>query len=558
MEWKTNLEVKVKKFLFILTVFVLVGVVILGGGLMFAGCGGGEGEPSGPTEPTEPTEPTGPTEPYGTVRVGVTGFTSEFFDVSRMTETVPWVEIYDYLIPQEGEQRPGVAKSWEIAADGLSWIIELREGIKFSNGEDLTAEDVKFSLERCMGEQATYAHLKNSVDHIEVVDPYTIQIFTKGTQPYLWSYLSRRTPPYGCVMPKDYIEANGWDYFEEHPIGSGPYTLLSYTAGDEVQLEAVPDHWSKTSAFQYLIIQNIPEESTRVAMLQSGELDVIQVSIDGAADLADQGYTTGIQDRWPLFLLLYGVYQDEGVGTPIANLDVRKALSLSINREEIINTLFHGQSDLPLGPGIMLNMRGIDSEYWADYAAEAYRYDLDEARDLLEGAGYGDGCTIKLWSYPHPGFPDIVKLCEVLQGYWAKINVTAEIVPIDITTFVTYRKAPSLEYVNGVVPAVAGFPMTIGNNVKDLFHTGGVFHLFYGNPDLLDSKLEALVTEMDPEKSSELFDEVEKICIDSYAYIGVGFVPSMIAVGPEAYIDFSQTGNLGAYSSLVLWIEHAK
>ena len=179
---------------------------------------------------------------------------------------------FDY---DKGGIGPGVAERWELAADGSAWTFFLRSGLKWHNGDPLTAHDVKFSLERTMSPESVAsqaAALRRNVDRIEVVDDRTVRIYTKKVQPYFPESLSRAVFQEGQLMPKKYIETVGVEEFRKKPIGSGPWKFVRSVPGDRIEYEAVDyPHWRGTPHFKRLVILLVPEESTRVAMVKTGE-----------------------------------------------------------------------------------------------------------------------------------------------------------------------------------------------------------------------------------------------------------------------------------------------
>src|SRR3954454_5702196 len=185
--------------------------------------------------------------------------------------------MYDSLVGfdlQKGGIGPGVAQSWELAEDGSTWTFHLRPGQKFHNGDPLTAQDVKFSLQRQMAPNSTAAAaatLRRTIKSIDVVDDLTVNINTTTPQIGLPPSLSRAVAPEGAVMPKAYIEKVGEDEFRKKPIGRGPWEFVRSVPGDGIEFEAgSTPHPRGTPHFKNLHILLVPEESTRVSMVRTG------------------------------------------------------------------------------------------------------------------------------------------------------------------------------------------------------------------------------------------------------------------------------------------------
>lgn len=227
-----------------ISVVVILGLVIMLclGGLSLGGC----------RKPASTTAPAPTTAPYGELKIGTPTFGAEQFDPAVQP---PMMGFYcDGLLSfEDGQVKPGLAERWEIAPDGLSWTFYLRKGVKFHNGDDLTAKDVKFSLDHYMSDAARYGNMKDMVAHTDIVDDYTVHVYTKGPQPYLWTILtSFLSPSYGAIIPKDYIEKNGIKYFEQHPVSSGPYRFVEHVSGVSVTEEAVDNYWGGRLPLRHL------------------------------------------------------------------------------------------------------------------------------------------------------------------------------------------------------------------------------------------------------------------------------------------------------------------
>ena len=192
--------------------------------------------------------------------------------------------MYDSLIGfdlEKGGVGPGVAERWELSPDGLAWTFYLRPGQTFHNGDKLTAEDVKFSLERQMGPgslASAAASMRRTIKSIEVVDDLTVRLHTTSPQIGLPAGLSRAVAPEGAIMPKAYIERVGEEEFRKKPIGSGPWKFVRNVPGDRIEFTAVTTpHWRGQPHFKDLVLLLVPEESTRVAMVRTGEAAIASI-----------------------------------------------------------------------------------------------------------------------------------------------------------------------------------------------------------------------------------------------------------------------------------------
>jgi peptide/nickel transport system substrate-binding protein len=169
-------------------------------------------------------------------------------------------------------QGKSLAEAWSVSKDGLVYEFVLRKGVKFHDGEVMTADDVKFSFERYRGAAAKL--LKERVAAVEIVDPYKVRFRLK--KPWLDFMTFFATPATGAawIVPKKYVEKVGDEGFKKAPVGVGPYKFVSFKPGVELVLEAHEGYWRKPPAVKTLVFRVIPDESTRLAALKRGEVDI--------------------------------------------------------------------------------------------------------------------------------------------------------------------------------------------------------------------------------------------------------------------------------------------
>src|SRR5262245_56885822 len=201
-----------------------------------------------------------------------------WFDPADTTSTsIPFVVLYavhDALVKAMPGQpmAPSLAESWTVSRDGLSYEFVLRKGVKFHNGEPVTAEDVKFSFERYRGTAA--AAFKARIATVEVADAQHVRFRLKQPWPDFMTYYGTPATGAGWIVPKKYLEKVGDDGFKRAPIGAGPYKFVSFNPGVELVLEANDQYWRKTPTVKTLVFRAVPDSSTRLAMLKRGEADV--------------------------------------------------------------------------------------------------------------------------------------------------------------------------------------------------------------------------------------------------------------------------------------------
>ncbi len=504
-----------------------------------------------PTPTPTPTPAPVPIGPYGQLIVGVASFGNENFDPIKATVTtnLNLLTLMSDFLPRmdpSGKINTGIAERWEMAPDGLSWTFYIRKGISWHDGNSLTASDVKFSLDRYATSSSLQPFVRDAQDHVEVVGDYTVRAYTKGVQPFYARYINFVPGNTGIIMPKDYIEKHGLEYFSLHPIGTGPFKFVRRVPGDLVEYEALTQHYRQVPAFKKVSILLIAEETTRTAMLKTRALDAIEIGVDNAGELETAGLRTATLGGNYGMVHFWGAYDPRAKGMPAANVKVRQALSLAINRGEIGRTLFVGKLYPPMPPMMWPNQPEIDVPYWQKVTADYYRYDPAAAKQLLTEAGYPNGFSIKLYSYITGVGTYIPKLAEVIQGYWLKIGVKGEIVPVD-DAFIKARRlsGPNRSPADELVGTASMFgsdgkPIPI-IALSQMWWGQGNFNLTSGNigqNSELDSLITAAQIEPNEAKRVEMTAKILQLIMDTWTALGIGTVPTMAALGPRVDIDF--------------------
>src|SRR3954449_4446566 len=253
--------------------------------------------------------------------------------------------LHDAMVkPMPGQpMAASLAESWSASEDALVYDFTLRDGIKFHNGEPVTAEDVKFSFERYRG--TSHDLMKARVASVEAIDARHVRFKLKEPWPDFMVFYATATGA-GWVVPKKYVEKVGEDGFKKAPIGAGPYKFVSFDPGIELTLEAFDGYWRKKPSVKRLVFRCIPDEATRLAALKRGEVDIVY-SIRG--ELAEElrstpGLTLKPSVIQGTFWLYFADQWDPK--SPWHDERVRRAASLAIDRDGITQALTLGYSRL--------------------------------------------------------------------------------------------------------------------------------------------------------------------------------------------------------------------
>src|SRR2546425_1031473 len=177
---------------------------------------------------------------------------------TTITQFISLYALHDAMVrPSTGQpMAPSLAESWTVSPDGLTFDFVLRKGVRFHNGEAVTAEDVKFSFERYRG--IAHKMLKERVVAVEISDPMRVRIRLKQPWPDFMTFYSTATGA-GWIVPKKYVEKVGDEGFKKAPVGAGPYRFVSFTPGVELVVEAFEQYWRKPPAVKHLVFKVIPD-----------------------------------------------------------------------------------------------------------------------------------------------------------------------------------------------------------------------------------------------------------------------------------------------------------
>lgn len=425
--------------------------------------------------------------------------------------------IYETLVERavDGSLKPRLATEWNIHPDDPTvWVFKLREGVKFHDGADFTAEDVVASVTRVTSETSDFKGLHAVVTGSEAIDDYTVHIKTNGPSPL---YVQNLTNFF--IIDKGWIEANNAQnpqdykageetYTARNTNGTGPYVLDSRDPEVRTVLKANANHWAEAPAVTEIIYTPIKEAATRVAALLSGEVDFVQdvpvQDIERLQQTDGVTVTTGPENRTIFFA--YDMGSDSLISldgdNPFKKPEVRQAMHMALDRDAIKSVVMRGQS-VPGAQNAPPFVNGWDAELDA-YSAPDY----EGAKALLAEAGYPDGFTVDLHC-PNDRYLNDEAICQAFVGMLARIGITANLVSQSRTLhFPAIQNREVDFYLLGW-----GVPPFDSQYIFDfLVHStedarGGWNGSRYVNADV-DAKIKSLATETDLEKRDATIAEI--------------------------------------------------
>ncbi|WP_416145415.1 ABC transporter substrate-binding protein [Planococcus koreensis] len=389
--------------------------------VVLAGCSGGE--ESGGAEGEEPVEQSDSKTLVVANGTDVTSF--DIHDHNTTSTEAVHVNMFNYLLTNNGEEgfKPDLAESWE-NVDDKTWSFKLKEGVKFHNGEDLTADDVKYTLERIAKDDTLLEHGNyNQIQEVKVVGDYEFEIITKNPEPALLNRLSRLG---SGILPKDYIETEGWEVFLEQPVGTGPYKFKEWKKDDRLTLEANTEYFGEAPKWEEVVFRSIPEDSTRVSELLTGGVDVA-VNIP-PTDVERINNTDGVKavQSPTQRVMMFTLRTDEGSVT--GDPKVREAIDLAIDKQAIVDSLLEGAGTVTrtrVTPG---NVGANEDLYGKSL------YDPEKAKQLLEEAGHADGFELAL-SAPNGRYLKDKETVELVTAMLSEVGITVNLELMEWSAF---------------------------------------------------------------------------------------------------------------------------
>ncbi|MCI6260760.1 MAG: ABC transporter substrate-binding protein [Pyramidobacter sp.] len=328
-------------------------------------------------------------------------------------------QIFDTLTavdPATGEVRPQIAESWE-QLDDTTYVFHIRKGIKFHNGGELTAADVKFSLDRAIA-SASVSYIVDFIKEVNVKDDFTVEVVLRA--PYAPA-LRNLAVPFAAIVCKEVVEKDE-EGFKLHPVGSGPYKFVEWKPGDTVKLDAFDDYMDGRPATPHLVMKVVPETSQRLIALETGDLDI---SYDlGVNDVkrARDNEDVVVLEAPSLSCWYISMNMNR---KPFDDPRVREAVNYAIDRQLIVDTIMSGNgqaADAIIAPSV-----------FGYYPSGVYGYDPEKARELLKEAGYENGFKTTLWVNDNQSR---IEICQAVQAMLLDVGVDCSVEVMEFGSFI--------------------------------------------------------------------------------------------------------------------------
>ena len=412
-------------------------------------------------------------------------------------------QIFDRLVDyaEDGSVIPMLAESFEAKEDTL-WEFKLKQGVKFHDGTDFNAEAVKVNIERILSEElaSPKAFILEMIEEVIIVDDYTVQMRTAYPFGALPSHLAHNA---GSIIAPSAIEEekSGGKKVDENPIGTGPFKFEAWERGTKIDLVKNEDYWGEPTELAGLSFVVVPEQSTRNAMIETGDAHVIQV---GASDVelveglenVDLVKVNGTRMDYVGFNVQKDQFKD---------VKVRQAISMAIKKDSIVDNVLMGQGVPavgPLAPTVVGNSQDL----------KPLGYDVEKAKALLAEAGFPEGFTTTLWV--NDGNKERADIAEYIQADLAEIGITVEIEIVEWGAFLEKTAAGEHEmFLLGWTTVTADADY----GLYALFHSSQFGdpgnRSFYKN-EKVDELLDKGRQSTDPDERNAAYKEVSEILVE--------------------------------------------
>jgi len=453
-----------------------------------------------------------------------------WFDPAEIIQLTPFMVLnatHDALVkPMPGKSMaPSLAESWSVSPDGLVYEFVLRKGVKFHNGETVSAEDVKFSFERYKGIHAKT--LKERVAAVETPDPGRVRFRLKQPWPDFMTYYGTRTTGAGWIVPKKYVEKVGDEGYRKAPIGAGPYKFVSFAPGVELVLEAFDQYWRKTPHVKRLVLRVIPDHATRLAALKRGEADVIYLVSGELAEEVKRTPGLAIKAVFPSnhWLILSDQWDPK---SPWYDKRVRLAANLALDRKTLNEAATLGFSKIT---GSI-----VPSSFDFYWPAPPYPYDPARAKRLLAEAGYPSG-------FDAGDFFCDLQVCpwgEAMLTNMKAVGIQLKLRPLERAAY--FKGVAEKKYRN-VLYLFIGASGNAATWLESFAISGGTY--VHGSYPDIDGLFREQAAELDRGKREAILHKIQQMIHERAVFAPIWDFAFLHGVGPR--VEEAGLGLVGSY-----------
>lgn len=420
--------------------------------------------------------------------------------------------------PDANEYEPRLATEWK-QVDDTTLEMKLRQGVKFTNGEEFDSASAKFSIDEVLIKAPSYVSFANMIAGAEVVDKYTIRVKTKSPTLLHMPALAMGSFQY----PKGYYAQLGPDEFGKKPVGTGPYKFVEWVKDSNVTMEANTEYWNGAPPVKTVIFRNIPEGAARLAGLEAGEIDfTIDVPLD-AVERIERNPNLALFSRPSnrIFSLTMSTLTD----TALKNPRVRQGMQHAVDVPALIQGLFKGRAKQLQGQNLVPAFFGFDPD------RKAAAYDPELAKKMFAEAGFPNGFDIT-FKYSSGRYAQDKEAGQAISAQLAKVGVRARQEVLESGTFLTQLTSKQLNdmYLGGSLPPPDAHFMY--QQYESTFR-----YAYYNNPKI-DELIPKGASTANREERLKVYREIQAIFDQDPPYVPL-FHPDDFYAGKKALTGFT-------------------
>ena len=486
---------------------------------------------------------------------------------------------------------PQLAREWDVSPDASEYTFYLQEGVEMHFGwGEFTVQDFIFTVDQqmsdplagCKGPLKKFMGYDSMTEMInagkaEVIDDYTLKMTLAQPQVDVadW-WFNILVVPCAAIRSSAQHAAEGDAMFEQGPAGTGGFQFVNRELKEYTEYEAVPfDHWRVNPEFKRMRISTTPEDLTRLAMLLTGEANMVDIPKVLHQQAIDEGMEV-FESPLPsvgLTIMPFGQYElsevnwspDTEPWTAAGETGrlVREAMNRAINREQIINELFKGRGEPMYNTIFHDSLEGWNPR-WADEFDERYGYDPERAKELLDEAGFpGDNGQnrfyMEVWQSSLPGLPETIEVAQTVAQSFQDIGIDVKLVEVEFARALdAFRDQHDAHFILPVRQTIR----QINANARIYYYTGDINPetglpgggVAYIEHQIYDDNYEALLKETDPAERHRLAQEMGDHIYDNYRTIPIVNVRATLVANPEEVAEYKFGSLTGVFGHL----EYAK
>jgi ABC-type transport system substrate-binding protein len=490
--------------------------------------------------------------------------TNRFWMVARPDHLQydPFLETLLDVDPKTGEYIPRLAEKFQASSDFREWTFTLRKGVQFHFGYGpFTARDVVHSHSFMLRPETTsgMAPLWRSVEELKVVNDHEVVFRMK--RPTTWMPYAASRAGELRIVSKAQWDKEGLEGFEKRPAGTGSYRYLGRQRGLSITFERADNHWAgERPAFKELHFRLAREESTRLAMLLSGEAHIADLPRELQKDALRRGmkiFSSSFPVDW-MTVYLGGQYYLPGdpafkADVPWTKKPVRQAMNMAINRKELLNSVFAGKGTMTYVTGLSEKSEGYNPE-WQSRFDKMYGYDPARAKALLKEAGYGPGqLKFRILAFTEPGESEGPQVAEALGIYYKEIGVETEIEVLDWAKVRDMFRRKAIQCC--IWPNIISW-RPAEEWIRASYYSKATAHHY--EHEFIDKTYEALAKTVRPDERQRLARAIGDHLFEEFADIPLFWFANEVVANPKVVADWVYPGIAAGRSTHFHLVKPAK